>query len=309
MAACPAEFIFLGGAHLDQELRLAQPAVMGSSNPAAARIIPGGTALNSAGVAASLGMNCLLAGPVGNDAAGETLRGICRERGIADGLVATPGLNTGSYTVLIEPHGEVLIGAADMAIYDSVNTAWLEEHLTPQLAPGPAKNRGLFATANLSVEALTFLASGTEFSPAFKAAAAVSPAKAARLLPFLDGLDLLFANLAEARALAGDTSAEALELTRQLTAKGVRAGIITAGSAPVTFWNGAQSGTITLGPVTKIVDTNGAGDALAGAVLAMLAKGRDLESAIKTGLEAAAICLAQNGPYPAPQSLRALENR
>jgi len=44
-------------------------------------------------------------------------------------------------------------------------------------------------------------------------------------------------------------------------------------------------------------------------VLAMLAKGRSLESAIGTGLEAAAVCLAQNGPYPSPQSLQALENR
>ena len=305
MPPCPADFVFLGGAHLDHELRLARPAVMGSSNPVTARAIPGGTALNSAGVAASLGMNCLLVSPIGEDAAGEVLQGICRERGIGDGLVVTPGANTGSYTVLIEPDGEVLIGAADMAIYDGIDAAWLERHL----ALHQAGAKGLFATANLPAGALSFLASHKEPGPVFLAAAAVSPAKAPRLLPLLDGLDLLFANLAEARALAGEENADAPTLARLLAARGVRAGIITAGSNPVTFWNGTQSGMIAPRPVANLVDTNGSGDALAGAVLAMLAKGHSLESAIGTGLEAAAVCLAQNGPYPSPQSLQALENR
>jgi ribokinase len=58
-----------------------------------------------------------------------------------------------------------------------------------------------------------------------------------------------------------------------------------------------------------VVDTTGAGDALAGAMAAALAEGRPPDQALAVGMAAAALVIEQRGCQPAMPSRQAIERR
>ncbi|MCB1385438.1 MAG: hypothetical protein KDJ80_05815 [Nitratireductor sp.] len=298
--AVPRRWVFVCGAHMDQALRLDAPARLGVSNPAKVENLAGGSALNAAGVAAAIGLDLTLLSPIGADAGGAILHETCAARGIGDRLIEMPGHATGLYSVLIEPDGNVLIGASDLALYETIDTAWLKTHLRPLMDGGT----GLFLNANLSGAALEAAVAMADFV----AAATISPAKAARLSPVLAGIDLLFANLAEARALAGEETATAEAAAAMLMERGVGAGAVTHEADPVTGWSEGRIRTTKPPRVDRIADSNGAGDAFAGGVLAALAGGRGFAAALDTGIAAAGLCLRAEGPYPDRAALASLMN-
>lgn len=284
MRPCPKRFTFLCGAHFDQVMRLVEEPVAGVSNPARIEAYPGGAALNSASVAASLRLDVTLVSPVGNDANGEHLGKICLERGITPKLVTSRELPTGIYSALFDPSGNIIIGAADLAVYDAITPAWLEENL-PHCD-------GLFVNANLHGQQLRTACSRA----GFVAAATISPAKARRLLPILGSIDLLVTNLVEARTLVGkDLPPE--NLAEWFHDQGIPAGTISNGAEPLHHWFGGKAGSILPEPVINLVDVNGAGDALAGGLLAGLGTGLPFEEAVKLGLAAARRTLTRKGPY------------
>ncbi len=141
---------FVTGAHIDLTARIFAPAVIHASNPGTVTARPGGAGLNSASTAASLGAAAVMASPIGPDAHGEILRQTLAARGIADALVTVEGLRTGTYTAIIEPDGSMLIGLADLAIYESVAAGWFFDNCGPAL-----ETSGLwFLNANLPAQTL-----------------------------------------------------------------------------------------------------------------------------------------------------------
>src|SRR3546814_8921178 len=100
----------------------------------------------------------------------------------------------------------MLVAVADMRIYDE---------MTPALLQGlPAALwavEAIFADCNLPAETLGWLA-GQRLDSTRLAVNGVSPAKAARLRPYLGACDLLFVNRQEAAALLeGEAAGDAPE--------------------------------------------------------------------------------------------------
>lgn len=295
--------VFVGGAHVDLAGSLAAPPVAGASNPGRLVRRPGGAGLNTASVAAALGLATTVAGPVGEDPEAAALRRVLAERGIGDGLVAMAGAATGTFVSIVAPDGQMVIGLADLSINEAVAADWFLSRCRPALAADL-----WFLTANQQPATLMALAEAAEGRHV--AAAAVSAAKAGRLAGCLARVDLLFANLGEARSLAGLPGADAGELACRLRDAGVGAGVISAAGAPLAFWQDGEVDSLAPPPLAAaIADVNGAGDALAGTVLAGLARGLTMARAVELGIAAAQLTLGVPEPVHPGLSWRLIEAR
>lgn len=103
----------------DLVLEIAEFPVKGTkTRSTAARLIPGGGALNAASAIASLGGNACLAGAIGDDIFGTFLRQKITERGIDDQYVTTvAGAGTSCSAVLIDPDKDrTLVNHRDAAV-------------------------------------------------------------------------------------------------------------------------------------------------------------------------------------------------
>jgi sugar/nucleoside kinase (ribokinase family) len=111
-----------------------------------------------------------------------------------------------------------------------------------------------------------------------------------------DGVDILFANEAEAHAWTGkETINESIEVLKDI-AKII---VITLGSKGALIYDGARKILIDATPV-KAVDSNGAGDMFAGAFLYAIATGESLEFAGNLASLAAATTVGNFGPRLLP---------
>lgn len=285
--------LFVSGAHIDLIGRLDAPPVMAASNPGRVTARPGGAGLNMASNAAAFGLASTLAGPVGKDENAGRLKRVLTERGVGDALAPLAGHPTGTYTAVVAPDGQMVIGLADLSIYEATGADWLLSRFAAAF-----KESGLWCLlANLDGQVLADISGRAREKQL--AGATISPAKAVRLTPMLERLDLLFTNLAEARSLTGMVTAGGERLVRALINKGVGAGTLSAGAGPLLAWEGEAIFTLQPPPMAGIADVNGAGDALAAAVMAGLSQGLDVTECARLGIAAAQWTLASPEPFRA----------
>lgn len=256
----------IGGAHLDRHGVLKQPLVQGTSNPGNVSCSFGGVARNVAENLARLGREVMLVSRVGDDDAGRTLVSQMKDLGVGTSQVSVASGPTGSYTAILQPDGELVLGLADMDLYEEITPAVMESAL-PELR----RCDGWFVDANLPAATLEWLA--VQRSSQWLAADAVSVPKANRLLGILREVSPLFLNQAQAAILDIRQS---------------RSGVMTQGAAGLVAW--AESITRIMDALPAVtLDVTGAGDALIAATLFGLADGMDIFEAAKLGLAAAAI--------------------
>ncbi len=264
---------------MDRRALLRAPSVPGTSNPGTIYSDFGGVARNVAQNLAHLGCRVMLCSRVGNDEAGRQVLGQPLDTSLISVSETWP---TASYTAILEPSGELVIGLADMDVY---------EELTPQvLAPAMASLRaaGLwFLDANLPAETMEWL---TEAAMAPVAVDAVSVAKSQRLARMLGRVSYLFCNVAQAGALAGRSFDDSAEAAGAMVKLGAQSGIVSAGARGIAVFERSE---VCLMPALAAVprDVTGAGDALVAGTLFGLAQGRTLRDSAKWGLAAAAIAV------------------
>src|SRR5215475_13803209 len=128
------KILCIGAAHIDRRARAFAAVVAGSSNPVRQSTGSGGVARNVAETQARLGAKVALLSRVGGDGEGDRLIAALAALGIDTSRIArAPDAATASYTALIEPDGELMVGIADMAIYDGMDEGFFAT-LKPRLA-------------------------------------------------------------------------------------------------------------------------------------------------------------------------------
>lgn len=273
----------IGGAHLDRRGILRGPLVLGTSNPGDVQTDFGGVARNVAENLARLGAPVTLVSRVGDDAGGKQVRDHAAALGIDTTLFTTSETNpTASYTAILETSGELVIGLADMEVYEEVTA----ELLAPFVRRLREQSRW-FVDANLPGATIRWLLDAAGEIPV--AVDAISVAKARRLAPLVSRISLLFANLVQAAVIAGVPSfANAPEAARALAEFGAASGVVTAGASGIAVWSGMRVTGFRALPAQPR-DVTGAGDALVAGTLFGMLRGADIVDAARLGLAAAAI--------------------
>jgi len=271
-----------GDVLLDVIVRLEEPLARGDDVRAATTTGAGGQAANVAAWAAFLGAEGRCISKRGNDAAGELVARELAERGVE--LVGPVEHGSTGVVVSVVDGGERSMasdrGVAPTFRPDELDGAWFDGcdvlHLSGYaLLREPILEAALLAarlarerSARLSVDVAAWTEIRT-FGPV-------------RFRELLDTLapDVLFATEAEWEMLGGAY----LTAPTGVIKRGARGAVVVT-----------EDARLDLGPVaTDVVDTTGAGDALAAGFLL----GGSLEEAARRGLECAARCVSRVGSLP-----------
>ena len=291
----------IGAANLDRKMRTLAALQMGTSNPVRSTEVFGGVGRNIAENLARLSIPVALLTALGDDAAGHALQTHAEDAGIdMRGSLHLSNTSSGTYTAVLDEHGEMLLAMANMQLYEQLTPAFLHSR-QPQRAAAALTVCDL----NLGHDSVQALLADArqDAGPMGSAAAplvivAVSQPKMAHLPQDLTGLRLLLLNRGEletrvARALptAFDVRAACREVQRQ----GARQVVVTCGGEGVYFTDGDTLDA----PIEHLaarevdaVDVTGAGDAFSAAVCwSLYHDSGDLKLACRRGLKLAAMTL------------------
>ena len=275
-------FHICGGCHLDRHLYLQGEAVPGRTNPASQRIGIGGVAANIARHLAARGGQAHFTGVQPADeisALGMRLRAA----GVDPNLIPLEGEVPG-YTAIVAADGELVVGAASMALYDEVTPDMVLEGI---IGDGP-----LVIDANFPESVLQAICQAQpQTRPVF--AAATSVAKVGRLAGCLARLDALVLNRSEAAVLAGEAQVAGMACALAARLRLGGAVLVSDGGNQAALARGDDCVTASPPPL-DLVRANGAGDAMAAALFWALAATPDaglaahLEAALEAGADFAA---------------------
>lgn len=274
---------------------------LGSDTPAEIRIGGGGSAANTAAWFAATGVPVTLVGTVGDDAAGAARLAELRRAGVHCAVRTVPDVPTGSVVVL-STHGErsmlvdrganACLRPSDVDTAFAAGTAGDHLHLSgyPLFDPAsaPAGRHALVAARTL----------GMTTSVDASSAAPLTRVGPERFLDLVRGVDVLLANLDEARVLAGAAGAPAdlaIALLRYASAVVVKCG------AEGAVWVGGGGGRPVIVPartVPAVVDPTGAGDAFAAGLLAAWLGGAGPAEAVIEGARLGALAVSRPGARP-----------
>ncbi|WP_296745343.1 carbohydrate kinase family protein [Mesorhizobium sp.] len=282
----------LGGAHIDRRGQVSGPYVPAASNPGIMHEDVGGGVFNALRSVVKRGVTASLMSVRGGDAAAETVASAIAQADIEDLSVVFLDRTTPSYTALIDREGELIVGFADMGLYD---LAFPRQIRRAKVREAIAAADAILCDANLPTAALERLVMQADGRPVF--AIAISPAKVVRMIPLFPDLAVLFMNRREAAALLG-TDLSGQDLVTGLRRLGLRAGVVTAGGAPVLGFD--ESGVFEIDPPAprRVADVTGAGDALTGATVAALLRGLPLRAALREGVAAAVLAIESTEAVP-----------
>jgi len=258
----------------------------------------GGKGANQAAAAARFGgAEVAFVGAVGDDTEGTAALGALTAVGVDVSEVAvTEGTRTGTALIVVDARGENQIALAPGA--NATLTPALVREALSRLRPGPGDV--IVTVFELAPEIVVAVA---EHARRVGATLLVTPAPAKPLPPGLvHARPVLLPNRGElARLTAGDdgegglgpemVEAAATRLARQVAAPVV----VTLGSDGALVADDVRRTLIPALPVASVVDTTGAGDALAGATAAALAAGEPLQTAVRLGVAAAGIAVGAAG--------------
>ena len=257
----------------------------------------GGKGANQAVAAARLGARVELVAAVGRDEAGARLL-----RAIGD---------SGVDVSHVEVVDDAPSGAAYIAVDDHAeNTILVAGGANLRLDPASISKVELrHAVVGLCLEVTDAIVDVAVRRAAAAQGTVVLNMSPLRPLPaeLLRSVDVLLINEHEAAELAGEPVEGAARVGRLREKLGVRAIVITLGSRGAVLQADAQFEHVESPAVTP-VDTTGCGDAFAGALIAGLAAGRSLASAVSSANLAGAFAATKRGAQPSYATRSELHN-
>ncbi|MGB2875684.1 MAG: carbohydrate kinase family protein [Gaiellaceae bacterium] len=269
----------LGDLLLDVIVRAPEPLALGADTPAQTRVSSGGQAANVAAWVVALGGNARFVGKHADDEAGALARSLLKRRGVELAGPRTEG-KTGVVVSFVGPDGERSMatdrGVAPELRPEELEAAWLADctwlHLSGYSLLAEPIAEAALAGARLARE------NDARVSVDLSSWSAIRAYGPARFRARLEELapDVVFANEPEWELVGG---AYGLGQTA----------VVKRGSRGVSVLG--RDGSQEHAPVeSDVVDTTGAGDALAAGFIV---------GGVGLGLEAAARCVGQLGAVPA----------
>ncbi|MGH6760222.1 MAG: carbohydrate kinase family protein [Phyllobacterium sp.] len=290
----PPRLFAIGGAHIDRRGQVSVPYIPGASNPGTMREDAGGGTFNAVRSAGQRGIDIGILSVRGGDPAGETVAKAIEAAGLDDLSITFIDRATPSYTAILDEHGDVVAALADMGLYENAFDRQLRRR---SVRDAVRMADAVFSDANLPANALARLATLCTGKPLY--VLAISPAKVSRTESVLSRIGCLFMNRREALTLIGSTGeVQSLDLVRTLRGKGLRSAMISQGNGPVLGFLDDHIFEVDPPFVQDIVDVTGAGDAMAGATVAALMRGKPFQEAMREGL--AGSCLTIQTARAAP---------
>ncbi|WP_209737708.1 carbohydrate kinase [Aureimonas populi] len=277
--------ICIGGAVLDRKYHAREPLIFETSNPVDGHRSFGGVARNVAENLARLGVDVGFVSIVGDDETGRALTRHLRDLGAdVSHVVTTAERPTAEYAAILGPGNDLVLGIADMEIFNLFQPAWLD-----RAWPHLASASWVFCDCNMPAAVIEALISRKAAARYKLAVDTVSSPKALRLPADLSGIDLLFTNHDEANALlaAGGERApreplEPCEAASALVGRGAREAVVTLGAGGYAV--ASRAGAALMRPVpAHPVDITGAGDAMIAGTLYQILQGEETPAATRTG--------------------------
>lgn len=247
----------------------------------------GGKGANQAAAAAALSREVAMVGRVGDDSAGQSLIDDLGARGVdVSAVLVSAGEVTGTATVAVE-HGT---GENLIVVAPGANAALRPADVAIELV-----RAATVLLVQLEVPLETVVAAVTATS----GLVVLNPAPPPLALPpeLLLGVDVLVPNEWELSRLAGvPAEEESLDRIEQI-ARSVTSGyvVVTLGARGALVVPTSGAATHVAAPEVRAVDTTGAGDCFCGALCVSLAEGKDLVSATRFAVAAAAISTTAGG--------------
>ena len=270
------------------------------------REISGGSAGNTAAGLAALGIKTAFIGQVADDQLGGIYRHDIESQGIA--FLVEPRGDVGATArslILVTPDAQrtmnTFLGAAQMLEERSVDLdavaasgiVYLEGYLWDPAEPRAAMEAAM-AAAHAAGRKVAFTLSDTF---------CIERHREGFWQLLRDGkIDILFANAAEAKAMAGTDDFEAAVACLAEAAPTL---VVTRSEEGALAIAGSERAEVDAEPIEQLVDTTGAGDLFASGFLAGQARGLSLEASLRLGAIAAAEVIQHYGARP-EKDLKAL---
>jgi ribokinase len=275
---------------------------IGSDTPADISVSGGGSAANTAAWLASLGCSVSLAAVVGRDAAGDDRVAELAAAGVQCGSVRrSTDARTGSVIVLTH-RGErsmlsdrganLLLRPSDVDACLTATAGAVHLHLSGYtLLDEPSRAAGRHALAAARARGLTISVDAASAAPLRRIGGGA-------FLDWVRGVDIVLANLDEARALLDDTASDATQLALGLT-RVARQAVVTSGPMGA-IWASADAHVAASPAVAaSTVDPTGAGDAFRAGLLASWLAGDDAPAFLRAGVRLGAEAVGVVGGRPA----------
>ena len=250
--------VVFGAANVDILASSAARLALGDSTPGRVSTSAGGVGRNIAENLARLGHSTHLVCALGNDLHGEFLLSHTRNAGVdvSTSSVLT-GQTTGTYVAVYNPGGSLLAAVNDMAVLELLTPYELARH-----AAASADASAWVLDCNLSPAAIAWVMLANAGRPVF--VDGVSAQKCIKILPHLAQVHTLKINRLEAAALTDlpvESQAHAITAAHSLCERGVANVVVSLGSGGLCWCSKSSNGHQAAIEV-KVVNSNGAGDAL-----------------------------------------------
>lgn len=282
MGSALSRILCIGALHLDHTIQCIGDPALGESNPANTAKSYGGVAFNISRSLSQLECISGLASRLGADRAGADIIDHLGTTQIRQADIGTElDGHTATYTAIIDAQGRLIIGLADMKIYDLLDDQYWSNRID-NLRDWDA----WCLDTNLPESGLRYLMSQKNRPRLYVVAS--SPTKALRLKSLLQDIDTLILNISEATMITRQSpeGADAAKIAAEwLCTAGVDRTIVTHGGRGAAWADASGTGIINSFLRNQdMVRTSGAGDTLAAVTIAALEKGLSTSQALKFGI-------------------------
>lgn len=258
--------ICIGGANVDRKFYLKNQLEWDTSNPIESSQTAGGVARNVAENIGRLGMPAILLTTSGTDADWSFITKESEPYVNMDYVIQLLEETTGSYTAVLDETGEMVVGFADMDVYEQLTPARIHEE-----SPILSQAKCLVADLNCPQDTLEALAEFAKNHHIPFVLITVSGPKMARMPENLDTVSWLITNRDETESYFNEqitTQNEWENALQKYLDLGIANAVITNGAKGAVIGN-KEDGIHHIPAIKpdEIIDVTGAGDAFSSAVI------------------------------------------